>query len=623
MKAFYLFLFVFIYIGCTSRNQERVDLLSKELMVTPILSLSFDSLWNNIQNFPPQCQVEIVLQISGRDEKDIGGMQKQEKLLLEIIPFSSKKEKKNILLRLLQLYEKLNEQRVLNTDVKGIQVSEELKTNFSLSREDEWEVKKIKAILLSRSGLHEQYLPIWFELLAEHRAANKTELVIRDLFTIANQFSILGDKERGISWYKDAYQLAIKNHFSDLASQCLAKLIYLFYESKQYTEVVNYSNRMGIDSVALFMPSVYSILALSYTELQKPDSARLLLTKMGQTLKTGNGMFINCRIADTYIAENKEDSAIIFLNKVMEEFHKQARRLQEKNIEVFLPPYFLSTYSSLGSLYLRNGKFQQAGESFTLVEPLMKSVVQNPPQLEKQIDALTRYSSFCRETKKYEKAVNLLVLRDSIQQITNNINKERNDKNIMDRLQINDLMHRIKMQEVELMDSHRLLVAFGTCLILFISLIGAVFYIYRQRKKQQAAIMEQKKEAERRQVSAIPELKALSPQEKLFQAAQKKVKSGKLYLDKEISLDSLAKILETNRSYLSSSINTCSGKNFNQWINDFRIDYLLERIHSGQKLSTLAEKAGFVSTDSFYRNFKRKTNLTPSEYLKQNPPPSK
>lgn len=123
----------------------------------------------------------------------------------------------------------------------------------------------------------------------------------------------------------------------------------------------------------------------------------------------------------------------------------------------------------------------------------MKSVVQNPPQLEKQIDALTRYSSFCRETKQYEKAVNLLVLRDSIQQITNNINKERNDKNIMDRLQINDLMHRIKMQEVELMDSHRLLVAFGTCLILFISLIGAVFYIYRQRKSNRQLLWNRKK----------------------------------------------------------------------------------------------------------------------------------
>ena len=28
---------------------------------------------------------------------------------------------------------------------------------------------------------------------------------------------------------------------------------------------------------------------------------------------------------------------------------------------------------------------------------------------------------------------------------------------------------------------------------------------------------------------------------------------------------------------------------------------------------------GFASTDAFYRNFKRKTGLTPNEYLKQHP----
>lgn len=76
-------------------------------------------------------------------------------------------------------------------------------------------------------------------------------------------------------------------------------------------------------------------------------------------------------------------------------------------------------------------------------------------------------------------------------------------------------------------------------------------------------------------------------------------------------------MLGTNHSYLSSCINTCSGNNYNHWINDFRIDYLLEQIHSGKKLSDLANEAGFASTDAFYRSFKRKTNLTPNEYLKQ------
>ena len=78
-------------------------------------------------------------------------------------------------------------------------------------------------------------------------------------------------------------------------------------------------------------------------------------------------------------------------------------------------------------------------------------------------------------------------------------------------------------------------------------------------------------------------------------------------------------MLKTNHTYLSSCINTCYGNNYNQWINDFRIDYLLGRIHSGKKLSELVEEACFASTDAVYRNFKRKTGFTPNEYLKKHP----
>lgn len=618
MKAFHLFLLIFfIYIGCTNQNQEKISLLDKELAATPILSLSFDSLLQEVQNLPSQQQDAILYQISYRNEKDIDGMQKQEKLLLKGLPLTSKKERKKIQIRLLGLYEKLNEERVLGTDIKGIQLSEKLETNYSLSREEEWTIKKIKAILLSRRGLHEQYLPIWFELLAEHRAANRIELVIEDLSAIANQFAILGDQGKGISLYKEAYQLAIENRLSDLNRQCVIRLIYLFYESKQYEEVVNYANEIGLDSLASYIPSVYSILSTCYLALQKPDSARTCLTK-NQKLKRGQGMTLNCSIAETYIAENRIDSALVFLEKANKQYQNQAKHLQKKSINSSLPFNFLQPYSSLATLYQQSGNYQQADEAFTIVEPLMRKSIKNPDQLEIQANALTRYSSFCRATKQYEKAVDLLVRRDSIQQIINKVNKERESKNLMDRLQIKDLMHKLEMQEALLTNSHRIIAISSACAVLFLFFLCAIGYIYQQRKKRLSIMLNQDKEAKEPESLAAPENKmTLSSEEKLFRAAQKKVSSEKLYLNKDLKLKSLAKILGTNHSYLSSCINTYSDKNYNQWINDFRIDYLLEQIHSGKKLSDLASEAGFSSTDAFYRNFKRKTSLTPSEYLKQ------
>lgn len=595
-------------------------MLDKELAVTPILSSSFDSLWHDVQKLPPRQQEVILLKIASRDEKETDGMQKQERILLDGLSLASKKEKKKILLRLLDLYKRLNERREPDADIKGVQLCEKLEDTYSFLQEEKWEIKKIKATLLGRRGLHKQYLPIWFELLSEHRAAGRPELVIDDLFAIANHLIILGDQEKGISLYKEANQLATDNHLIDLSNQCLSQLIKLFTEYKQYTEIVNYINKINIDSLASFIPSVYPLLSRCYLELQKPDSARLYLTKIDQTQKIGNGMIINCNIANTYIAEDKIDSALIFLDKAMGEFQNQAERLRKNNIKASLPFYFLPTCSSLATLYQQNGDYQKASKSFLLVEPLMKKVAKAPSRMEKQVDALARYSSFCRATKQYEKAVDLLMFRDSLQQIINKADKERESKNFISRLQISDLEHQNKLQETSLANSHRMVVVSTACAVLFFFFICAVGYICYQRKKRLDVIMKQEKEAEQLESSATPEKeKSLSPEEKLYHAAYEKVRLQRLYLNKDIRLKSLAEMLKTNHTYLSSCINTCYGNNYNQWINDFRIDYLLGRIHSGKKLSDLAEEAGFASTDAFYRNFKRKTGLTPNEYLKQHP----
>lgn len=617
MKIFHLFLLIFLYAGCTSPNKKKVDQLDKELDVIPILSLSFDSVWQEVLALPATQQSEILLRISKRKEEEIDGLLKQKNLITKNLPLASKKVKKKILLQLLEIYLQLALHREQSAEDEGLRISEDLEVNYSLSQEERWKIKKIKAELLNKRGLHEEFLPIWFELLAEHREANRPALIIEDLSRITNYFVILGDREKGISLCKEAYQLAVDNNLPDWKHKCLINLIRLLYDFQQYAEVIEYYKNAGPDSVSLSQ-FTYPILAACYLQLKKTEQARFYLSEMNRTMKVGNGMSIYCRIAETYIAENKEDSAFVFFKKAMEQSQKQLEIFRERNIKASLPFSFLPVTSSLAALYQNKGKNLQANELFTLVEPLMKKPTRDRGRLEMQVDALLRYSTFYKVTGHYKEALDLLIIRDSLQQIIHTIREKREDKNLMERLQMKDLMHTIEMQKTELIDSHRLLTALGACAFLSLSLVAAIIHIFNQRRKRLAVINSQEKETKRlRSVPSSRKSIPQNPQEILFQAAQKKVLSEKLYQNSDLTLEGLAQKLNTNRTYLSACINICAGCNFNQWINNFRVDYIVKHIRSGQKLTVLAEKAGFVSTDSFYRNFKRKTHLTPHEYLKQ------
>lgn len=85
------------------------------------------------------------------------------------------------------------------------------------------------------------------------------------------------------------------------------------------------------------------------------------------------------------------------------------------------------------------------------------------------------------------------MFQDSLLQIINKADKERESKNFISRLQISDLEHQNKLQETSLANSHRMVVVSTTCAILFFFLICAVGYIYYQRKKRLDVIMKQEK----------------------------------------------------------------------------------------------------------------------------------
>lgn len=100
------------------------------------------------------------------------------------------------------------------------------------------------------------------------------------------------------------------------------------------------------------------------------------------------------------------------------------------------------------------------------------------------------------------------------------------------------------------------------------------------------------------------------------------LQNEKPYLNPDLTLTELAGLLKTHPNKLSQAINQFEKKSFYDLINESRIHEFLNRVmQPGNKKYTfiaLAYDCGFSSKVSFNRNFKKYTDKTPSEYLKQN-----
>jgi AraC-like DNA-binding protein len=110
--------------------------------------------------------------------------------------------------------------------------------------------------------------------------------------------------------------------------------------------------------------------------------------------------------------------------------------------------------------------------------------------------------------------------------------------------------------------------------------------------------------------------------EVLFKMIESAVQDAKLFLEPDISLALLSKKLKASPQKISLAINSRAGRNFNEYINSFRIAYALELLNApkGRALTIAAvgTESGFNSISSFNKAFKKVTGTTPSSYRKVN-----
>ncbi len=109
--------------------------------------------------------------------------------------------------------------------------------------------------------------------------------------------------------------------------------------------------------------------------------------------------------------------------------------------------------------------------------------------------------------------------------------------------------------------------------------------------------------------------------QEVFHKVKDVLESGKLFLANDLTLTQLADSAGLPRHQVSQAINTWYKGNFFDLVNDYRLEEFKSQALSPHKKHLnqlgIALESGFSSKASFYAVFKKKTGMTPSEYLEQ------
>ncbi len=107
----------------------------------------------------------------------------------------------------------------------------------------------------------------------------------------------------------------------------------------------------------------------------------------------------------------------------------------------------------------------------------------------------------------------------------------------------------------------------------------------------------------------------------LFERFQQWLAEERTYTNPKITPEKAAAQLSTNSRYLCEAIRKTTNQTFNDYINTLRLEYARKLLLSADKeqmtIEAISTEAGFNTRSNFYRLFRMKYGLTPSELKKQ------
>lgn len=89
----------------------------------------------------------------------------------------------------------------------------------------------------------------------------------------------------------------------------------------------------------------------------------------------------------------------------------------------------------------------------------------------------------------------------------------------------------------------------------------------------------------------------------------------RIYLNSHLKLSDIARMVGSNRTYVSDFFNRANGQTFYEFVNRYRVSYACGLLRNTDKsVEAVGEESGFSSRSTFFRVFSNVMGLTPSEY---------
>ncbi|MGS2740891.1 helix-turn-helix domain-containing protein [Sinomicrobium sp. M5D2P17] len=283
-------------------------------------------------------------------------------------------------------------------------------------------------------------------------------------------------------------------------------------------------------------------------------------------------------------------------------------------------------YMCIGKSYIEQGQYDQVTPYYEKIDSIVQATADIFPDLREVYEFLIDYNKANDNTEKQLEYVESLIHIDSVilnnyKHLSKNISKKYDTPRLLS--EKDELIGKLEKGN----NTFRISVIILTTIVLAVGLLSYNFYRKQRlyRRKFEKLVNGSSVPDNKSKKIATNDLEELNISEEVLAKIVKKLEKfveKKQFLRHDITLNSLAKSLNTNTKYLSMIVKFYEQKNFITYINDLRINYAIEKLKNNPSfrkysIKAIGQEIGYNNSQSFSRAFQKKTGIFPSYFIRE------